>query len=78
LYKIVEGNIKVKSRSLLVNKKLVVKGEPLVSCNATKLPNDLLEIQGHHVGDPGKDDDIHSSPHRIVIRLNVVGEGVSC
>jgi hypothetical protein len=50
--------------------KLVVEGEPQVPRSVATLPNDLLVILGNHVGDPGKDDDVHSSPHRIV------GEGV--
>jgi hypothetical protein len=61
---------------------MVVEGEPQVPHSAATLLNDLLEIRGDCVGDLRKDNGVHSSPRRIIreciIRLDVVGEGVSC
>jgi hypothetical protein len=72
----------VKSTRFLVTEKLVVEGDPHVPCNVATPLNDLLEILGDHVDEPVEDDVAHSCPCRVVgegiIRLDVVGEGISC
>jgi hypothetical protein len=71
----------VKSTHLSVTEKLVVEGDPQVPRNAAMPSNDLLEILRDRVGEPVEDDIIHSSPCKFVgegiVRLDVVGEGVS-
>jgi hypothetical protein len=81
LYKIVEGNIKVKIACLTFTKELILEPKPQVTCDAATFSNDLLKIKENHVGEPAEDDGIHFGPSWVIregiVRLDVVDEGVS-
>jgi hypothetical protein len=68
LNKSTKGNIKVKSTLLTVTEKLVLDGEPEVTCCATTFSDHLVKIRRDGVADPVEDDAIHPNPPWIIGR----------
>jgi hypothetical protein len=66
---------------LTITMELVLEPEPQVSHDAAAFPNSLHKIMGDRVGEPGQDDGINPDPAWVlgegVVRLDVVGEGIS-
>jgi hypothetical protein len=66
---------------LTITMELVLEPEPQVSHSAVAFPNSLHKIMGDRVGEPGQDNDINPDPAWVlregVVRLDVVGEGIS-
>jgi hypothetical protein len=59
---------------LVVAEELSLDHEPCPACGLRRLPNDLMELGGEGVEDPGHHDAVQSSP--IDGRIGDVGEDV--
>jgi hypothetical protein len=81
LGELVELGVEVKGPSVPVPKELFLEGEPRLAGHVRLVADDVLELDGDCVVEPGEHDGVHQGPGRRrrgdVVVKDVVGEGIA-